>query len=75
MGSERPKERHRHVALVATATDTVPIISDEMATARRQASGSPAGDLSLLRASVPARLLMVAATAALLWGAVFWALA
>jgi len=31
--------------------------------------------LSLLRLSVPARLLMVAAAAALLWSAVFWALA
>jgi hypothetical protein len=29
---------------------------------------------SLLRLSVPARLLVVAFAAALLWGAVFWAL-
>jgi hypothetical protein len=31
--------------------------------------------ISLLRLSVPARLLLVAIASALLWGAVFWALA
>jgi hypothetical protein len=36
---------------------------------------SPASGISLLRLSVPARLLLVAIASALLWGAVFWALA
>lgn len=70
MRSQGREERHRHVALVATASDVTPIIPDRTETARPQASG-----VSLLRASVPARLLMVAAAAALLWGAVLWALA
>jgi hypothetical protein len=70
MRSERREERHRHVALVATAPDVAPLIPERTETARLQAGG-----VSLLRLSVPARLLMVAAAAALLWGAVFWALA
>ena len=75
MRSERREERHRHVALVAPSPDGATIIPDKTATARRQGTGFPVSGLSLLRASVPARLLMVAAAAALLWGAVFWALA
>ena len=71
MRSQGREERHRHVALVAAGSDVAPIIPGRTETARLQ----PASGLSLLRASVPARLLMVAAAAALLWGAVFWALA
>jgi hypothetical protein len=70
MRSQGREERHRHVALVATAADVAPIIPGRTETARLQAGG-----VSLLRLSVPARLLMVAAAAALLWGAVLWALA
>jgi hypothetical protein len=75
MRSERREERHRHVALVAAASDVAPIIPDRTENAKLQATGLPASGLSLLRASVPARLVMVAAAAALLWGAVLWALA
>jgi len=35
----------------------------------------PANGISLLRLSVPGRVLIVAIASALLWGAVFWALA
>ena len=59
-------ERHRHVALVAT--DRAPQSAAESAP-----HASELG-VSLLRLSVPARLLIVAVAAALLWGAVFWAL-
>jgi hypothetical protein len=75
MRSQGREERHRHVALVATASDVAPTIAHRTETVRLQASGLPVSGLSLLRASVPARLLMVAAAAALLWGAVLWALA
>ena len=75
MRSQGREERHRHVALVATAPDVTPTIAYRTESARLQASGVPASGLSLLRASVPARLLMVGVAAALLWGAVLWALA
>jgi hypothetical protein len=57
---------HRHVALVADQPDAAP---------SGQASMPAASAVSLLRLSVPARLVMVAVAAALLWGAVLWALA
>jgi hypothetical protein len=56
---------HRHVALVAAEHDAATILPQADA-----ASG-----FSLLRLSVPARLAMAAIAAALLWGAVLWALA
>jgi hypothetical protein len=56
---------HRHVALVAAEHDAATILPQADA-----ASG-----FSLLRLSVPARLAMAAIGAALLWGAVLWALA
>jgi hypothetical protein len=67
----RRGELHPRVALVATAPAEVHEL-DRAGTAfdAREAAG-----FSLLRLSVPARLLMVAAAAALLWGAVLWALA
>ena len=71
MRSQGREGGHRHVALVAAASDVAPTIPDRTETARLL----PASGLSLLRASVPARLLMVGAAAALLWGAVLWALA
>ena len=40
-----------------------------------QAPMPTASGVSLLRLSVPARLVMVAVASALLWGAVLWALA
>jgi len=60
---------HRHVALVAA--------DGEAATHAHTTAAprSPASGISLLRLSVPARLLLVAIASALLWGAVFWALA
>ena len=63
------EERHRHVALVAP----VMVVEGE----RFDAESNPpvASGISLLRLSVPARLCLVAAAAALLWGAVAWALA
>ena len=61
---------HRHVALVATEGEAAPPHAHAVAAPRAPASG-----ISLLRLSVPARLLIVAIAAALLWGAVFWALA
>jgi hypothetical protein len=57
---------HRHVALVAAERDAAPSV---------QVSAHAANGFSLLRLSVPARLAMVAIAAALLWGAVLWALA
>jgi hypothetical protein len=65
---------HRHVALVATegeaAAPHAHAHAHAVATPRPLANG-----ISLLRLSVPGRLLIVAIAAALLWGAVFWALA
>ena len=62
---------HRHVALVATEGEAAPHAhAHAVATPRPLANG-----ISLLRLSVPGRLLIVAIAAALLWGAVFWALA
>ena len=57
---------HRHVALVADEHDAAPSV---------QAPMPAASGVSLLRLSVPARLVMVAVASALLWGAVLWALA
>jgi hypothetical protein len=59
---------HRHVALVAAEGDA--------AVPHMHAAASVAGAnrISLLRLSVPARLLIVAGAAALLWIAVLWAL-
>jgi hypothetical protein len=66
MRPERRGELHRHGALVTA----------ESAPPRAAASAHHSGSLgvSLLRLSVPARLLIVAVAAALLWGAVLWAL-
>ncbi len=64
---EGAEHRHRHVALVATAT--------ERGLCRRSPGSLHPAGWSLLRMSVPARLVMVAAAAALLWLAVAWALA
>ena len=61
---------HRHVALVAAEGEAAPPHAHTTAAPR-----SPASGISLLRLSVPARLLLVAIASALLWGAVFWALA
>jgi hypothetical protein len=71
MRTGRREERLRHVALVAA---TSPRISEFD---RVDAKFSPPQitGFSLLRLSLPARLLMVAAAGAFLWGAVFWALA
>ena len=65
MRSEGRGELHRHVALVATERAAAPAV----ATPTSEASG-----FSLLRLSVPARLLIVSVASALLWGAVLWAL-
>ena len=77
MRSERGEHRHRHVALVAAAPGAASVASTAshpgVADAGHPASGHPAG-WSLLRMSVPARLVMVAAAALLLWTAVAWAL-
>ena len=59
------EERHRHVALVQTERD---------ARAAVAASVPAASGFSLLRLSVPARLLIVAVASAFLWAAVLWAL-
>jgi len=65
MRSERRGELHRHVALVATERDATPAVP---------ALTPATSGFSLLRLSVPARLLIVAVASALLWGAVLWAL-
>ena len=68
MRSERRGELHRHVALVATKRDATPA-------ARMTAAPRPAvSGFSLLRLSLAARLVIVAAASVLLWGAVIWAL-
>ena len=67
MRSERREERHRHVALVTAG----PVVSGRMQVESRL----PANGVSLLRLSVPARLLIVAIASAILWAAVLWALA
>ena len=69
MRSERQGGLHRHVALVATEGDATPVNHAHAAAPRLLAS-----EVSLLRLSVPARLLIVAVASALLWGAVLWAL-
>lgn len=56
---------HRHVALVATERDAAAVLP---------APTLAASGFSLLRLSVPARLLIVAVASAALWGAVLWAL-
>lgn len=66
MRSKPAEHRHRHVALAATAR--------EIATAAAVAAPAHDAGWSLLRMSVPTRLAMVAAAAALLWVAVTWAL-
>ena len=73
MRSERQGEVHRHVALAATGHDaaTTPTRSSSEAVAHQE---TPAASFSLLRLSLGARFLIVAAMSALLWGAVFWAL-
>jgi hypothetical protein len=64
MRSERRGELHRHVALITNEAEIVAPVVAHPAT-----SG-----VSLLRLSVPARLLIVSVAAALLWIAVLWAL-
>ena len=67
MRSKPAEHRHRHVALVGTGPEVAAVAGVT----------APAHDAgwSLLRMSVPARLAIVAAAAALLWLAVLWALA
>lgn len=61
---------HRHVALVATEGGEAAPHTHAVAEPSPAAHG-----ISLLRLSVPSRLLIVAIASALLWGAVIWALA
>jgi hypothetical protein len=70
MQSERRGERHRPVALVAADVAEAKELAKVHAGFR--ADAAPA--YSLLRLSVPARLVLVAIASALLWGAVLWAL-
>jgi hypothetical protein len=70
MRSEQHGGLHLHVALVATEGDATPVVHARSAAAPR----SLAHGVSLLRLSVPVRLLIVAVASALLWGAVLWAL-
>jgi hypothetical protein len=69
MRAGRGEERHRH--LVAATSPRV----SELDRVDVEFNPPHITGFSLLRLSLPARLLMVAAAAALLWGAVFWALA
>jgi hypothetical protein len=64
MRSER-RDEHRHVTLVGT---------DAAAAAALPRETPEAASFSLLRLSVPGRLLIVAVASALLWAAVLWAL-
>ena len=57
---------HRHVTLVSDEAAGTPYV--------HAAPQSSVSGLSLLRLSVPARLLIVAVASALLWAAVLWAL-
>jgi hypothetical protein len=68
MRSKPAEHRHRHVSLVATAPGVAAAAAD-VTPATHEAGWS------LLRMSVSARLVIVAAAAALLWLAVAWALA
>jgi hypothetical protein len=68
--SRGASERHGRVALVpADESGVTP------STARDARLDMLGGGVSLLRASVPARLAMVAVAASLLWLSVLWALA
>jgi hypothetical protein len=71
-GSPEHVSRHHHAAVVVNKH-----VSTGHALDRRAEHGrAPAtSGSSLLRISAPARLLIAAAAAALLWAAVFWALA
>jgi hypothetical protein len=63
---------HRHVALVNDeGADTA---GPAHVHAHASAEPAAANGFSLLRLSVPARLLIVAVASALLWAAVLWAL-
>lgn len=66
----RQGKTHQHAVLVAEDR------AEAVQLARRHAGFGEGGTLgfSLLRLSVPARLLIVAAAAAVLWLAVLWAL-
>ena len=71
MRTGRAEERHRPVALVPSApADVTEFDKDDAEFNEARIPG-----FSLLRLSVQVRLLMVAVTAALLWGALCWALA
>ena len=75
MGSERRGEVHRHGAHVATERDAAMIIPARSSSEAVAHQEMPAvSGFSLLRLSLAARLLIVAALWALLWGGVFWAL-
>jgi len=70
MQTGRGEERHRHVALTAA-----PTIDNELRSSGAATELVHSSSFSLLRLSLLARLLLVAVAAALLWSAVFWALA
>jgi len=67
MQSREAAERRGRVALVpADGGEVTPMVP--------AARGTPGAGVSLLQASVPARLAMVAVVAAVLWLAVLWAI-
>jgi hypothetical protein len=67
MRAERRGELHRHVALVGSEGAIKP-------SAPAMPMHAAESHFSLLRLSVPARLLIVSVAAVLLWTAVIWAL-
>jgi hypothetical protein len=67
----RREERRRQFALVAGAPAEV----HEFDSASMALDAAHISSFSLLRLSLAARLVMVAAAGVLLWSAVFWALA
>ena len=69
MRSRRQAGSHRPVSLVSAQADAATLAS----VIASDAEAAP-NSFSLLRLSVPARLLLVAAAAALLWTGVLWAL-
>jgi hypothetical protein len=68
VGLRGARKRQRVALVEGVGAEMAPIVGE-----RSAAQGLGAG-FSQLRVSVPARLAMMAGVAALLWGAVFWAL-
>jgi hypothetical protein len=77
MRSDRGSQPHRHVALVAAdhaRSSSEAVAHQETRSSSEAVAHQKTPGFSLLRLSLAARFLIVAAASVLLWAAVFWAL-